>query len=221
MIPIHDENPTHSFPLITLILIGLNAVVFFHEVTAPVNLATVFQTYGLVPSSLVQAPVQHSPNFFSAMFLHAGLAHLLGNMLYLWIFGNNIEDVLGKPRFIIFYFFCGVIAALCHVMADVNSQIPMVGASGAISGVLGAYLVLFPKARVKTLVFLGFFITILRIPAGILLLFWIGLQLLNNMSLGSEGGGVAWMAHIGGFVAGAVLILPFKLGRPRRPYRRG
>ena len=136
--------------------------------------------------------------------------HLAGNMLYLWIFGNNIEDVLGKFRFILFYFVCGAIAAFSHAFANINSDIPMVGASGAIAGVLGGYMVLFPHAKVKTLVFLGFFVTIIRIPAVILLLIWMGLQVYNTLSMSPDGGGVAWLAHIGGFVAGMVLIMPFR-----------
>ncbi|NIP99389.1 MAG: rhomboid family intramembrane serine protease [Nitrospinaceae bacterium] len=207
--PFHDENPTRHFPLFTILLIGSNILVFFWEFQNQAQLAAVFTTYGLVPYELTHSPVQTYPSIFSAMFLHAGLAHLAGNMLYLWIFGNNIEDVLGKIRFLTFYLVCGVVAALCHVSMDSGSEIPMVGASGAISGVLGAYLVQFPHARVKTLLFLGFLITIVRIPAIFLLIFWLGLQILANMN-SDGGGGVAWMAHIGGFVAGMILIVPFK-----------
>jgi len=142
------------------------------------------------------------------MFLHAGIWHLGGNMLYLWIFGNNIEDVLGKFRFVLFYFVCGTLAAFGHIATDLDSKIPMVGASGAISGILGAYLILFPFAKIRTFIFLGFFWTIARVPAILLLLFWVGLQIWNSAS--SEAGGTAWFAHIGGFVAGVLLILPFK-----------
>ncbi len=214
MLPLSDENPTHNFPLLTIGFIAINILVFFQEVVGPADMASVFNTYGLIPYKLTNAPIQNYPNFFTSMFLHGGIMHLAGNMLYLWIFGNNIEDVLGKVRFVMFYFLCGIIAALSHVFADVNSQIPMVGASGAISGILGAYLVLFPQAKVKTLVFLGFFITIARIPALIFLLIWIGMQILNNMA---GGGGVAWLAHIGGFIAGVIFILPFKSGRRKLP----
>lgn len=216
--PFHDENPTRHFPLVTIALIGANIFVFFWEFSYPGRIDSLFFNYGLVPYDLVQSPIETYPNIFSAMFLHAGLMHLAGNMLFLWIFGNNIEDVLGKIRFITFYLICGLIAALCHVYMDTGSEIPMVGASGAISGVLGAYLVLFPKAKVKTLVFLGILITIVRIPAAYLLVFWLGLQIFSNMAASNVGGGVAWMAHIGGFVAGMILILPFKasLRPPRR-----
>lgn len=135
--------------------------------------------------------------------------HLASNMLFLWLFGNNIEDVLGKIRFITFYLLTGLIAAMSHVFMDTGSHIPMVGASGAISGILGAYLMLFPKAKVKTLLFFGL-VTIIRIPAALLLLFWLGIQIYSNMASGNAGGGVAWIAHIGGFLSGMILILPFK-----------
>ena len=216
--PFHDENPTRHFPLLTITLIGANIFVFFWEFSYPGHIASLFTNYGLVPSHFVEAPIQTYPNVFSAMFLHAGFMHLAGNMLFLWIFGNNIEDVLGKIRFITFYLICGMIAAMCHVFMDTGSEIPMVGASGAISGVLGAYLMLFPKAKVKTLVFLGILITIVRIPAAFLLIFWLGIQIYSNLAMGSEGGGVAWMAHIGGFIGGMILILPFKASlKPSRP----
>ena len=129
-------------------------------------------------------------------------------MLYMWIFGNNIEDVLGKFRFIIFYLLCGTLAALCHISTDLHSEIPMVGASGAISGILGAYLILFPYAKVKTLIFLGFFITIIRIPAIVLLVIWMVIQVSSGII--ASDGGVAWFAHIGGFIAGMLFILPFR-----------
>ncbi len=216
--PFHDENPTRDFPLFTIVLIGANIFVFFWGFSYPGHIASLFTSYGLVPYNFVQSPIQTYPNVFSAMFLHAGLFHLAGNMLFLWIFGNNIEDVLGKIRFITFYLLCGVIAAMCHVFMDTGSVIPMVGASGAIAGVLGAYLVLFPKAKVKTLVFLGILITIVRIPAAFLLVFWLGIQIYSNLAMSNQGGGVAWMAHIGGFVAGMILILPFKASlKPPRP----
>jgi len=210
MIPFHDENPTKNFPLFTIALIGANIFVFFWEFSYPGETATLFTNYGLVPYTFVNSPIQNYPNVFSAMFLHAGIMHLAGNMLFLWIFGDNIEDILGKIRFVMFYLLCGLIAALCHVFMDTGSEIPMVGASGAISGILGAYLVLFPKAKVKTLVFLGILITIIRLPAVVLLAFWLGIQIYSNMAMGSQGGSVAWVAHIGGFIAGIVLILPFK-----------
>ena len=136
--------------------------------------------------------------------------HLAGNMLYLWIFGNNIEDAMGHLRFIIFYVVCGLIAAFCHIFSSPNSLVPMIGASGAISGVLGAYLILYPRARVTTIILLGWFIRVTDIPAVILLGFWFILQLISSLMTKTEGGGVAWFAHIGGFIAGMILVGLFK-----------
>lgn len=210
MIPLKDDNPTRNFPLLTLSLIAVNVFIFLVPTMGSVDPAAFFDHYGLIPVELIQTPVLAYPHLFTAMFLHAGWGHLLGNMLYLWIFGNNIEDVLGKFRFILFYLLCGVIASLFHIAADLDSQIPMVGASGAISGILGAYIILFPKARVLTLVFLGFFITMIRIPAVVLLTLWMLLQIVSSLMSGGGGAGVAWFAHIGGFLAGMIMILPFK-----------
>jgi len=211
MILLGDDIPTRNFPLITLLAIGVNVWVYFitfFSATVPPDM--VFNQYGLVPYNLINSPVTEYPAIYSSMFLHAGFWHLAGNMLYLWIFGNNIEDVLGKFRFILFYLVCGTIAALGHIATDTSSVIPMVGASGAVSGVLGAYLVLFPFARVKTLVFIVIFVTIIRIPALVLLGLWIALQVLNGIAVSGGAPGVAWFAHIGGFLAGMILILPFR-----------
>ena len=211
MIPLGDDIPTRNFPLITLLAIGVNVWVYFitfFSATVPPDM--VFNQYGLVPYNLINSPVTEYPAIYSSMFLHAGFWHLAGNMLYLWIFGNNIEDVLGKFRFILFYLVCGTIAALGHIATEPSSVIPMVGASGAVSGVLGAYLVLFPFARVKTLIFIVIFITVIRIPAVVLLGLWIALQVLNGIAVSGGAPGVAWFAHIGGFLAGMILILPFR-----------
>ena len=208
MIPLKDDNPTKNFPLLTLIFLLMNISVFIYGLNLPVHPSVLYESYALIPYELIQHPVSSYPTLYTSMFLHAGIGHLGGNMLYLWIFGNNIEDILGKFRFILFYFVCGTIAALGHIATDINSQIPMVGASGAISGILGAYLILFPFARIKTFIFLGIFWTIARIPAIVLLLIWIGLQIWNSVATGT--GGTAWFAHIGGFIAGVLLILPFK-----------
>jgi membrane associated rhomboid family serine protease len=208
MIPLGDENPTRKFPFLTLVFLSINISVFIYGANLPVHPSVLYEEYALIPYQLVNNPLSTYPTLYTSMFLHAGIGHLGGNMLYLWIFGNNIEGVLGKFRFILFYFVCGTIAALGHIATNMSSQIPMVGASGAISGILGAYLILFPFARIKTFIFLGFFWTITRIPAIILLLLWIGLQIWNSVLV--DEGGVAWFAHIGGFVAGVLLILPFK-----------
>jgi len=210
MLPLSDENPTRSFPLVTLLLIAANVAVFVLSLGQMHDPDAFFAAYGLIPAELAVRPVAQYPHIFTSMFLHAGFMHLAGNMLYLWIFGNNIEDALGKLGFLLFYLFCGVLAALGHALTDLQSPVPMVGASGAIAGVLGAYMVLFPAARVKTLVFLGFFMTIARVPAWLLLGLWILLQLGSGLSMPSDGGGVAWFAHIGGFLVGAVLIHPFR-----------
>jgi membrane associated rhomboid family serine protease len=211
MIPLGDDNPTRNFPLITVLAIGVNIWVYFTTFFTPnVPPELVFNQYGLVPYNLVHSPVSEYPALFSSMFLHAGFWHLAGNMLYLWIFGNNIEDVLGKFRFILFYLVCGTIAALGHIATNTDSIIPMVGASGAVSGILGAYIVLFPYARVKTLIFIVIFVTVIRVPALVLLGLWIGIQVVNGMAVSGGAPGVAWFAHIGGFLAGMILILPFR-----------
>ena len=208
MIPLKDENPTRNFPFLTLLFIVLNIGVYFYGINLPVHPSVLYAEYALIPTQLINNPLSAYPTVYTSMFLHSGIWHLSGNMLYLWIFGNNIEDVLGKARFVLFYFVCGTLAALGHIATDLNSKIPMVGASGAISGVLGGYLILFPFAKIRTFIFLGFFWTIARIPAILLLLFWVILQIWNSVS--AEAGGTAWFAHIGGFVAGVLLILPFK-----------
>ena len=208
MIPLKSENPTKNFPVFTLLFLTLNLIIFIYGINLPIDPSVLYENYALIPYELVHHPVKTYPTLYTSMFLHAGIGHLGGNMLYLWIFGNNIEDVLGKFRFILFYFICGTIAALGHIATDMDSQIPMIGASGAISGILGAYLMLFPFARIKTFIFLGIFWTIARIPSIVLLIIWIVLQILN--SLATDSGGTAWFAHIGGFISGVLLILPFK-----------
>ncbi len=213
MIPLKDENPTKHFPFLTITLIGANIFIFIYGLGMPMELPYFYNQYGLIPRELISFPVSSYPTIYSSMFLHSGLGHLAGNMLYMWIFGNNIEDVLGKFKFILFYLVCGTLAALSHIATDTSSTIPMVGASGAISGILGAYMVLFPQAKIKTLIFLGFFITIIRIPAIALLAIWMGLQILSGMGSSGEVSGIAWYAHIGGFVAGMTLIVPFKIMR--------
>jgi membrane associated rhomboid family serine protease len=163
---------------------------------------------------------------FTSMFLHGGWMHLIGNMWYLWIFGDNVEQAMGRARYIVFYLVTGVAASMSHILSNVNSHLPSIGASGAISGVLGAYLLLYPRARVQTLIFLGFFIRVFSIPAGFVLGFWFLLQLLSGSSAGNQdAGGVAFWAHIGGFIAGMLLVPLFKqrnvrlLNAPRYRWR--
>jgi membrane associated rhomboid family serine protease len=230
VIPLKDNLPTRSTPVVTVGLIALNVVAFLYQASLQVGSqgegaraaqALVFE-FGLIPCRLTgachlagDAP---SPLFtvFSSMFLHGGLFHLAGNMLYLWIFGNNVEDTLGHGRYLLFYLASGVAAAATQTMVGPDSRVPMIGASGAISGVLGAYFLLFPHASVLTLVIFGFFWRIVSIPALVVLGFWMVVQILNGLGSFGSGGGVAWFAHIGGFVAGMGLLFVF---RPRRPAR--
>ena len=218
MIPLKDDNPTVSFPLVTISLIVINIVVFFYEISLGPQFAPFLNTYGAKPlhiMSMSSPPGYPSPHFtiFSSMFLHGGFFHVAGNMLYLWIFGNNIEDSMGHFKFIIFYFISGIVAVYIFAFVNPESTIPMVGASGAVSGVLGAYLVLFPRAKVLTLVPLGFYMQVIKVPAVFVLGLWIFVQIINGMVSGGQGGGVAWFAHIGGFLAGVVLVGLFKKRR--------
>lgn len=224
MIPLHDDNPTTVTPFVTVALIVACSLVFLYEVSLPPALSQQFIFhYGAIPAALFghaldsSAALPASFSLVTSMFLHGGWMHLIGNMLYLWIFGNNIEDVMGHAKFVIFYLICGILAAGSHALTDPSSSIPMVGASGAISGVLGAYLLLFPRAQVLVLIPLGFFIRMMYVPAGLVLGFWFLLQILSgSATLGQSGGGVAWFAHVGGFVAGLALIGLFK--RPNVPF---
>jgi membrane associated rhomboid family serine protease len=220
MIPLHDDNPTEITPVVTIGFIVACVLVFFYQVSLPPRSGEMFvYQFGAIPAvvfgqaelpqELVALPAYGT--LVSSMFLHGGWMHLIGNMLYLWIFGNNIEDVMGHVKFVVFYALCGILAALSHALIDQGSTVPMVGASGAISGILGAYILLYPHARVLILVPLGFFMHTLYVPAGVVLGLWFLMQLLSGgMSLGHEGAGIAFFAHIGGFVAGMVLIGLFK-----------
>ena len=218
MIPLRDNLPTHRTPVVTLVLIGINTYVFLKVFLLGAYGGQRFLLYfGLIPCSLTGS-CQVTGRAFSpeltlltSMFVHAGFFHFAGNMLYLWIFGNNVEDAMGRVRFAVFYLLCGLVAAYGQVLVGPNSRLPMVGASGAISGVLGAYLLLFPHARVLTLIPIGFFLSMVEIPALFVLGFWIVVQLLNGfLTFSYEEGGVAWFAHIGGFIAGFALIGLFK-----------
>ncbi len=217
MIPIKDINPTERFPFVTVLVIVVNTAVFLYGAFLGQRSEEMFVTYfSLVPARLFSpemAPGGALPagiTIFTSMFLHGGFLHIAGNMLYLWIFGNNVEDAMGSIRFIIFYLLSGVVAAFSHALANTSSLVPMIGASGAISGVLGAYLLLYPRARVLTLVVFGFFVRTVEIPAMYVLGFWFVFQFLSALVSAGTGGGVAWYAHIGGFVAGMALIGLFK-----------
>ena len=203
MIPLRDVIPSRTFPFFTITFIVLNAVAFLFEVSLSEPALEEFMlAYGVVPARFSWLTLATS------MFLHGGWLHFLGNMLYLWIFGNNIEDAMGHAKFVAFYLLSGILAALSHAVTDPSSQIPMVGASGAISAVLGAYLLLFPRAHVLVLLPA---IGMTRVAAGIVLGMWFITQLISGgMSVGATGGGVAFFAHIGGFIAGMALIGLFK-----------
>ncbi|MGC3958326.1 MAG: rhomboid family intramembrane serine protease [Verrucomicrobiota bacterium] len=203
MLPISDENPTKRFPVVTVLLILANLAVFFAW-QARVGLPQSVARAGLIPTELHPLSPQGVTHLFTSMFMHGGIAHLLGNMWFLWIFGDNVEDEIGRIKFVIFYLLSGVIGAATHVALHAQSGIPMVGASGAISGVLGAYLVLHPKAQVKMFAGLWLF----RLPAWFYLLLWAGLQVLAMTQASKLAGmGVAYWAHIGGFVAGMFLSI--------------
>jgi membrane associated rhomboid family serine protease len=235
MIPLKDDVPGRTPPIVTTLLIAINAVAFFYQlslqfaepaggVRGAVDAAeALVYEFGLVPCRLMRACPYDFPHpivtILTSMFLHGGLFHIAGNMLYLWIFGNNVEDALGHGRFLVFYLVCGIAAAVGQTLISPTSDIPMIGASGAVSGVLGAYLLLYPYATILTLITFGFFIRFVHVPALIVLGFWIVVQFANGfLSLGmpGAGGGVAWFAHIGGFVAGLGLLFVLRPSRGRR-----
>jgi len=220
MLPIRDFIPTRRFPVLTVSIIVVNIIAFAYELLAEAGgtLEQTFYTMGVVPFEVTH---NFGPavafSFITSMFLHSGFMHIAGNMLYLWIFGNNVEDSMGRGRFLVFYLMAGIIAGAAQVLAGPDSRIPSIGASGAIAGVLGAYIVLFPKARIQTLVFMGYFARMAQLPALLVLGFWFVLQLFSGLlAFGvADVGGIAWFAHIGGFVAGLLLVRLFTLGRRR------
>ncbi|MEW5990068.1 MAG: rhomboid family intramembrane serine protease [Chloroflexota bacterium] len=232
MIPLRDANPTRRTPVVTLALIAACSAVFALELSIEASageaaLAEFFDTWGAVPSRVSAALAgtgdagAAATGVLASLFLHGGWEHLIGNMLFLWIFGNNIEDRLGRLPFLVFYVLGGVVAALAQVWIEPASDIPLVGASGAIAATLGAYIVLYPRARILTFVFLVFFYQLIEVPAVIVLAFWFVLQLIDGVAtLGAPtaGGGVAFFAHIGGFVAGAAVgvVVRSMAGRSRR-----
>jgi membrane associated rhomboid family serine protease len=232
VIPLRDDNPVTIKPLVTVALIAACTLVFFWQVSlGPPGFERTVYSLGLIPAVLFDkvrlapelALVPAEWTLVTSMFLHGGWMHLIGNMLYLWIFGNNIEDAMGHGRFIAFYVLCGLAAALAQALMEPGTEIPMVGASGAISGVLGAYLLLYPHARVQVLLPLGFIMHLMSLPALLVLGFWFVLQLINSAAVTTGEGGTAWFAHLGGFIAGMVLIPFFKHRRVRffnPPHRR-
>jgi membrane associated rhomboid family serine protease len=225
LFPLKDDNPSRTTPVFTIGLIIVNVLVFLYQVSLEVGgregaraAESFIREFGLVPCRLTGSchgsPDLPSPilTIFTSMFMHGGWFHVGGNMLYLGIFGNNVEDTLGHLRYLLFYLASGVAAALAQVVVNPTSDVPMVGASGAVSGVLGAYLLLFPHAHVTTLIILGFFFRVVRVPALIVLGFWIVIQVLNGLGSFGARGGVAFFAHIGGFLAGIALLFVL---RPR------
>ena len=210
MFPIKDENPPSKFPILNMIFIVVNVAVFFSLYLFSGNYDEMILNYGLIPNDFINGNFERFYTLFTSMFLHGNFFHLFGNMIYLYIFGDNVEDALGSGRYLIFYLLCGIIASITHILSLTNPEeyfIPTIGASGAISGVLGAYFLLYPRARIITLVFYGWaFLT--AIPAIFFLGFWFLLQWLNAVY--DVGGGVAYWAHIGGFIAGLALAPVFR-----------
>ncbi len=219
MIPLRDDIPTTLRPVVTVGILIACVLVFLWEIREGVkSLEQAVYSFGVIPVILLGdgrlAPgLIHIPEpltIITSLFLHAGWLHLISNLIFLWIFGNNIEDAMGHGRFIVFYLLCGTVAALAQALPDPRAEIPLVGASGAISGVMGAYLLLFPHARVLVLLPMGFFTQLVRLPASWVLGFWIVLQIMNSLLAAPQKGGVAWLAHVGGFIAGMALIPFFK-----------
>jgi membrane associated rhomboid family serine protease len=225
VIPLRDDNPSSIAPVVTIAFIVMCVLVFLWQFSFGTGDGgqRIIYALGVVPAVLLGqrelppdiALVPAWATVFTSMFMHGGWMHLIGNMLYLWIFGDNVEDSMGHGRFVVFYLLCGVAAVLAQALPDPSSTVPMVGASGAISGVLGAYLLLYPHARVLVVIPLGFILQTMRIPAGLVLVLWFGLQLLSSAMAQPGQGGVAFRAHIGGFVAGMILIPIFKYRRFR------
>ena len=216
MFPIRDTQPSYSTPIVVISLIVVNILIFLFQFSLdPYSQNAFVAAYGLTPDRF------HFANVLTSMFLHGGWMHVLGNMWFLWIFGDNIEDILGHAKFLAFYLVCGIAAALTQTVLNPYSRVPMVGASGAIAGVMGAYMVKFPHSRIRTLAFILFFITTFDVPAWLMLIYWFAIQLFSGV--GSVGytqvsqGGTAFFAHVGGFIGGVLLV---NLMRPKQRYTR-
>ncbi|HXA05186.1 MAG TPA: rhomboid family intramembrane serine protease [Bryobacteraceae bacterium] len=208
MFPLRDTQPSYSRPLVTVLIIILNVVVFLHEFSLDEYSRNYFiAQYGLIPARF---SLSHFWPVISSMFLHGGWMHIIGNMWFLWIFGDNVEDALGHFKYLVFYLLCGIAAGMTQVLFSAGSRLPMVGASGAIAGVMGAYLIKFPKSRIVTLVFIFIFFTTIEVPAGLMLAYWFFIQFFSGV--GTIGyshvsqGGTAFFAHIGGFITGMILV---------------
>jgi len=225
MIPLRDTIPSRTFPAINYLLMAANLACFLYELSLGSRLDGLLSTWGLVPArlfSLGAGPGRDMLTLATSMFLHAGWLHFLGNMLYLYIFGDNVEDRLGHLRYLVFYLLCGICAGLAQALVSPTMRVPMVGASGAIAGVMGAYFCLYPRARVVTLLFLFVFVQVVEIPAFFFLGLWFLLQFFSgaaSLDARTAAGGVAWWAHIGGFASGVVLLFFLKRRRARRRLR--
>lgn len=217
MIPLRDTTKSNSFPFINITLITVNILIFFFQLTLGDRVNEFIYHYGLVPANLFsKTSLSFSDRFFpfiNSMFLHGGWMHIIGNMLFLYVFGDNVEDRMGHFKYLMFYVFTGFIAAFFQIATNLSSQIPMVGASGAISGVLAAYLLFFPRAKILTVIPVFIFLQFVHLPAFVYILLWFGFQLLSGigaLSIGGDVGGVAFWAHIGGFVGGLILAKSFQ-----------
>ncbi len=216
MFPYRDDRPTFTFPFVTSLLIAVCVYVFFREITMSDFARNVMiQRYGLIPAHVTLQ------SLVTMMFLHGGWSHIIGNMLFLWTFGKSLEDAMGHVKFLGFYLACGVLSGIVHAAVNYGSLVPTVGASGAIAGVMGAYLVTFPRANIKTIFFFVIFVTTVEVPAPMVLLYWFGMQLVSGygsiVHTTVSDGGVAWFGHIGGFVVGIILV--FAMGTRRLYYR--
>ncbi len=230
MIPVKDRNPSNTFPYVTIGIIVINISIFLHELSLGSDLGVFIKQYGIVPANVTHyfqtSDLTFSSTFLpfiSSTFLHGGFIHLIGNMWFLWIFGDNIEDKLGHFRFFGFYILCGIIASSVHVFFNRMSEIPCIGASGAIAAVLGAYMVTFPRARVITVIPIFFFLQIIELPAIIVLGFWFFIQFFNgaiSITASTSDNGVAWWAHIGGFISGIILFYIIRILFVRKHARR-
>jgi membrane associated rhomboid family serine protease len=227
MLPIRDNVQSKTPPIVTIVLIAINAAVFLFEISLGSRLDEFMFIFGFVPSKFFHLLARSELlvavlPIFTSMFLHGGWLHIIGNMWFLWIFGDNVEDRVGHVKFIFFYILCGVIAGLTHAFFSPQSGIPTVGASGAIAGVMGAYIVLYPRAKIWTLIPIFFFVQFIEIPAFVFLGLWILIQFFVgafSMGMGSLSGGVAWWAHVGGFAAGALLVFIFRKRERNLPRR--
>jgi membrane associated rhomboid family serine protease len=217
MLPLRDDIPSSKRPTITYLLIALNVAVFIYELSLGQGQQDFFISYGAIPDNILAGNSIYT--LFTSMFMHGGFWHILGNMLYLWIFGDNVEDVLGKFWFVIMYLLSGLVGSFAHILISPSSTIPMIGASGAVSGVLGCYIILYPKAKVLAVVPIIFFIRIMMLPAILFLGFWFFLQIIYGLGSVGGGDGVAYFAHIGGFVIGILFGLLFKRKKQRFSYQ--